>query len=198
MLSLSGERNLRDIQNIIKGGNKMKTMTVKEFKRLRPCYPDSWIKTIVGNKEVWNALEVLKLDNVPAEDRLWAVIRQQFLDDKTLRLFAVWCARQIEYLMNDVRSLDAIDVAERYANGKATDKELNTASNNAWSAAKDAIDNEYWDGARLAAHTLDFNISWYSSYSIVFLWTDNTYKAYEKALDREVSHLIKMIEENEL
>ena len=36
--------------------------------------------------------------------------------------------------MTDPRSLNALDVAERYANGQATDEELSTA----WIAAKDA------------------------------------------------------------
>ena len=54
--------------------------------------------------------------------------------------------------MTDQRSLNALDVAERHANGQATDKELSAA----WAAAKDAWDvaKDAWiagDTAREAA-----------------------------------------------
>ena len=47
--------------------------------------------------------------------------------EKELRLYAVWCARQVQHLMADQRSLDALDVAERFANGEATQEELTNA-----------------------------------------------------------------------
>lgn len=58
-----------------------------------------------------------------------------------LRLFAVRCARRVQHLMTDPRSLAALDVAERYARGEATDEELvaaRVAANAAW-AAMDAV-----------------------------------------------------------
>jgi len=56
-------------------------------------------------------------------------------DDRTLRPFAVWCARNTPLsdgrktgdLLTDPRSLAALEVAERYANGNATDGELDAA-----------------------------------------------------------------------
>ena len=68
------------------------------------------------------------------------------LTDAQMRLFAVRCARRVQHLMRDPRSLTALDVAERYAKGEATDKELSTA----WAAAWDAADAA-WDAARDAA-----------------------------------------------
>ena len=74
---------------------------------------------------------------------------------KNLRLFAVWCARQIEHLMTDKRSKDALNVAERYANGQATDEELGAARAAAraaaWDAAMAAARAAAWDAARAAA-----------------------------------------------
>ena len=52
--------------------------------------------------------------------------------DREMRLFAVWCARQIEHLMLGQRSKDAINVAERFAKGQATTQELTAA----WVAAR--------------------------------------------------------------
>jgi hypothetical protein len=47
------------------------------------------------------------------------------------RLYAVWCARQVQHLMTDERSLAALNVAERYTNDEATDEELRSAWMNA-------------------------------------------------------------------
>ena len=58
------------------------------------------------------------------------------LTDSQLRLYAVRCVRRVQHLMTDPRSVAAPDVAERYAKGEATDKELSTA----WAAAADAAD----------------------------------------------------------
>ena len=42
---------------------------------------------------------------------------------REMRLYAVWCARQVPSLMEDPRSVAAPDVAERHANGAASDDE---------------------------------------------------------------------------
>jgi len=57
--------------------------------------------------------------------------------DREIRLYASWCARQVESLMTDKRSISALDVAERYANGLATADELSLASVAADAAATD-------------------------------------------------------------
>ena len=57
--------------------------------------------------------------------------------DKFLRLYAVACARAALALIKnpDPRSIKAIDIAEAYAYGKATEAELATAHKNAYAAA---------------------------------------------------------------
>ncbi len=90
------------------------------------------------------------LDSNGFDDALWAL---RCIDnaDKDIRLFAVWCARQVAHLMGDSRSTNALAVAERHAYGAATDDELCTAWDAAnaavWAAARDAA----WDAARDAA-----------------------------------------------
>lgn len=63
------------------------------------------------------------LENNGLNDALWAMhcIKDAYRD---ISLFSVWCARQVQHLMRDSRSTNALDVAERFANGKATKEEL--------------------------------------------------------------------------
>ena len=104
--------------------------------------------------EVW--------DNCPRSDwMLWILEKlNRQPDDRTLRLFAVWCARntplpdgrKVGDMLTDPRSLAALDVAERYANGNAKDDELAAARAAAWAAA--------WDAARAAARDAAWAAAW--------------------------------------
>ena len=89
------------------------------------------------------------IDSNGLEDALWC-LRAVEGHDREIRLYAVWCARQVQHLLTDQRSLNALDVAERYANGEATDAELAAARDAAWEAA-DVADDAAWGAATLAA-----------------------------------------------
>jgi hypothetical protein len=115
----------------------MKTLTWADFAKHEPCYNPAekygeWEGTI---------LDLMQHPEIPDEDKVWAFTRDGIVNDKTLRLFAVGCARKVQHLMKDQRSIDAINVAERYANGNATEDELSAAGLAAWAAAWDAA----WD-----------------------------------------------------
>ncbi|MCO1367204.1 hypothetical protein [Burkholderia multivorans] len=84
------------------------------------------------------------------DDALWS-LRCVSGADRDIRLFAVWCARQVEHLMEDQRSKDALDVAERFANGEATKEERAAARDAARAAARDAARAAARDAARDAA-----------------------------------------------
>jgi hypothetical protein len=88
------------------------------------------------------------LDSNGLEDALWTLRACEQTPEliRAERLFAVWCARQVQHLMTDSRSLNALDVAERHANGEASDEELDAAWDVARAAAWDAR-----DAARAAA-----------------------------------------------
>jgi hypothetical protein len=77
------------------------------------------------------------LDSNGLDDTLW-VLRCPPEHDNLWRLFAMWCARQVQHLMADPRSTEALDVAERHAKGLATDQELGAAADAAWVAARAA------------------------------------------------------------
>lgn len=66
---------------------------------------------------------------------IWIATRPGVLDDKSLRLFAVWCCRQVQHLMKDPRSIAAVDAAEQFANGLITTEQLKAARQDAYAAA---------------------------------------------------------------
>lgn len=108
----------------------------------------------------WACENCATLDDVWATARpdwlIWVATHPGCLDDRTLRLFAVWCARQVQHLMEDERSIAALDVAERFANGEATSEELAAAgaaagatAGAAWVAAGAAWDARDAQAAKL-------------------------------------------------
>ena len=67
------------------------------------------------------------LDSLGLDDALWLCRAEPDLAPYWRR-FAVWCARQVEHMLSDPRSLAALDVAERHAAGLASDEELSDRS----------------------------------------------------------------------
>ena len=129
----------------------MKT-TLNRIRSHHPC-ADGWenLLTHLGKtKADDDPLDLLTiLDSNGLDDTLWC-FRAVEGYDKEIRLYAVWCARQVQHLMKDPRSIDAIDVAERFANGTASNEELAAAMAAAWDAAMAAAGHAR-DAARVAA-----------------------------------------------
>ena len=110
------------------------------------------------------------LDSNGLEDALWA-LRTVTGEDARIRRYAVWCARQVQHLMTDPRSVDALDAAERYADGLATDDELQAAGlaawkvpdAAAWTAAGAAARAAIWVAVPLAAWAAAGAASWWAA-----------------------------------
>lgn len=66
---------------------------------------------------------------------IWVATRKGVLDDKTLRLFACWSVRRVWHLLTDERSRNAVEIAEKFAIGKASRDDLSAAWAAAWAAA---------------------------------------------------------------
>ncbi len=113
-------------------------MTITEFcNRHRACKEDlKWaVENCKDMDEVW--------EKAKPELLIWVATREGVLPDQELRLFAVWCVRQLQPLMTDKRYIVVLDVAERRANGDATDDDLK-ASWGAFSAAADMARDATW------------------------------------------------------
>jgi hypothetical protein len=126
----------------------------KIIRQFNPCYDPS--KVITDENEELPIKEcVQKYRNaVPTRDILWLLLRKEFLSEKDLRLFAIWCAREALKLVEnpDERIVEACNVAEKYANGEATQEELYTAYDVALNAAC-RVYNDASDAAFHAAAT---------------------------------------------
>jgi hypothetical protein len=70
--------------------------------------------------------------------------------ERDARLFAVWCARRVQHLMTSPHSLIALDITTLYANGRATDRDLNDAKCAAYDAAWRAWDTDVSEASRQA------------------------------------------------
>jgi hypothetical protein len=94
------------------------------------------------------------LDSIGIDDSI-GCLRTVVGYDKEIRLFAVTCAREVQHLMKAPRSVEALDVAECYAHGNATDEELRHAYGAALAAADfDPAHTAARDAAHAAAaHT---------------------------------------------
>lgn len=129
----------------------MKT-TLNKIREHSPC-SEGWgklLKHLGKTKADDEPLAITTiLDSNGLDDALWC-LRAVENHDREIRLYAVWCARQVQHLMTDQRSLDALDVAERYANGQATYGELYAARDAAWSAAGAAAGAAARDAAKKA------------------------------------------------
>ena len=135
----------------------MKT-TLNKIREHSPC-AQGWAKLLAtlnktkADDENVSFLTILESNGL--DDALWC-LRSTPEYNRDSRLFAVWCARQVQHLMTDERSLNALDVAERYADGLANNEELDAARDAAWDAARDAA----WDAARAAARDAARAAAW--------------------------------------
>ena len=162
----------------------MISTTLNRIRAHSPCR-SGWEKLLGGLGKTKADDEALPFSRIVEinglEDALWCC-RAEPDYAREWRLFAVWCARQVQHLMTDPRSIAALDVAERFANGEATEGELaaaeaaaeaaayaaagaagTAAETAAWAAAGVAgiaAGAVVWDAASTAAWAAAFATAW--------------------------------------
>jgi hypothetical protein len=115
----------------------MITTTLSAIRKHSPC-EDGWKKLLsrLGKTRADDEPLLLTkiLDSNGLDDALWCLCAVNGYE-REIRLYAVWCARQVQHLMTDPRSIAALDVAERFARGEATKAKLEAARMDALSAS---------------------------------------------------------------
>lgn len=170
----------------------MKTVTPEQFKEFGPC----WLETAAGRqryarvaamRDEWSALDVLALDGVSNEDKLWAVLREEFIDAPVLHEYACRCA---EYALTfvrepDSRSIAAIEAKRKWLRGEISNDDLTAARAAACDAAWAA-----WDAARDAAYDAARDAAWAAARAADAAWA-----AYDAAWDAARGHDVKLLKE---
>jgi hypothetical protein len=113
-------------------------ISLNEIREKSPC--ESGWKKVLASKGGTSAdmdaqfpmTDILESNDL--DDALWCLrCRPEY--SNLWRKYAVWCARQVQHLMTDNRSIAALDVAWRHADDLATDAELAASRDAAWYAA---------------------------------------------------------------
>lgn len=135
--------------------------TLSKIRDFKPC-AGSWTKLLLSLDKTRADDEPLPfsviLDSNGLDDALWCC-RSAPEHNKHWRLYAVWCARQVEHLMDNECSRNALDVAERYAHGIASDHELNAA----WVLACTASRVSDGSASGYAARAATWSVAGYAS-----------------------------------
>lgn len=97
---------------------------IQAGQRQRPIISPQSAEMMTKNEWMRQADPVVMIKSLPA-----------LAYKRKLRLFAVACCRQIWNLLEDKTSREAVVVAERFADGMATEEELAAAREEAWAVA---------------------------------------------------------------
>ena len=106
-------------------------MNVKEFcRKHNACHTGSkFALKFATMKDVWDALMRGEPDKKTARCwALWIISRDGVLSKMERVELSVRFAERVKHLMKNQRSIDALEVAKRYADGNATDEELEQAA----------------------------------------------------------------------
>lgn len=206
--------------SIMPSEGKMKTVTYEEFLEFDPCWlegedGEGWIKVSFdrfGGR--MSALDILNLDGVREEDRLWSVLREEFIPAPILHEFACVCAEYALSLVEnpDPCSVKAIEVKRAWLRGEATDGELDNARDaaywaacHAYDAARDAVSDGAWAvraardaawAARDAVREDASDAAWTASNDASdAAWEAASGAAGADARDAQVAYLIMTLEE---
>lgn len=130
----------------------MVTFTTNDINSWQACYPPT---TYFAPDWSGTAIDALNKTEIPVADRIWCCARIELISARAIRLFAVWCARQLQSDLVDQRSLDSLDAAEEVAEGNIGNSiEIQRL---AWLAFEAASSEAEAIASKSAAFTLNTN-----------------------------------------
>ena len=110
----------------------MTDVTADGIMAMNPCsgYDRERVLKLWAGRDALTALDILDLE-IPAEDRIWAVLHQELVPERDMYILACLFAEHAPLSWN------GIEAKRRWAAGQATDRDLAGAAA-AWIAAGDA------------------------------------------------------------
>ena len=170
----------------------MKNITLELINSFEPCYnPED-----IGFDDKMSITPIEFIDKFESKvksknDLLWILLRNEFLGDKDLRLFAVWCAREALKLVKnpDARLIEACNVAEKFANGEATDDDLCAAYYAAYYTSRYASYSPAYYAADSASRSTDDSTDDSASYSAAY--SASYYASRSTAISAQIKELRK-------
>lgn len=122
----------------------MKIINYEQFASFNPCWLTDEDKRekhaeqlarYRAMRDEWTALDILRLDDVSAQDRLWLVLREELIDAHVLHEFSRRCAERAAMDAAWAVSWDSASIAACAASSVARSAEIAEASPAAWAAA---------------------------------------------------------------
>lgn len=196
----------------------MKTITYEDFVNFNPCWltdGEIMIKHAAQlaryrvMRDKWSAIDILRLDEVEAEDRQWLVLREELIDAPILHEFGCRCAERALARIDksDVRSVVAIKAKRRWLRGEIPDEALLAARNVAWRAERDAAKEAdlseelivVWLVARAALWVVGGGSAWSSARAVArySAWAAEGTMERTTELEWQIAELMRMLEEQE-
>jgi hypothetical protein len=145
----------------------MITITLREILAAHPCYDPREKGLLPPNHDLDAPITFREIAGaVDDDDVVWCFANLPG-HDGLKRHFAVDCAERVRHLLTDERSLNALAVARRYADGQATDEELSAAWDAAWGAAMDAAWDAAMDAVKAVAWAAARVVAWAATARVV-------------------------------
>ena len=189
----------------------MKTITYEDFVSFSPCWltdeeerkeHEEQLARYRAMRDEWSAIDILRLDEVNAEDRLWLVLREELIDAPILHEFACRCAERALSRIDkpDERSIAAIEAKRKWLSGEIPEEAMDAALDEAWTAARSAAARAAeWAAACAAARDAAWAASRAASRDASRAAARTAEWAAESAAEREwqIVELMRMLEAQE-
>ena len=176
----------------------MKTITYEDFVSFNPCWliddeeRDKHAEQLARYRAIrdeWSALDILRLDEVDAEDRLWLILREELIDAPIMHKFACRCADRALSRVNkpDARIVAAIESKQNWMRGEISDDELDATRDAARAAEMIAERAEACVAAKAAVWAAERTAAWAAAMAAA--WTAER--------EWQVAELMRMLEVQE-
>jgi len=144
------------------------TIMLDDVMSWSPCWDDESLMAYAGGRTEEATLTLLMDKRLKITERIWLACWA--MDDRERRMFACACAsraldrEEASGRVVDPRSREAVRVARRYADGRATSEELRSARDASmsasWSASCETATSAAMHSAMSAACEAVYNASW--------------------------------------